>query len=71
MQVQSQGPFQWITDLAMPQAVAQVIDTAQIPHWLLWLWYRLAAAAPLAEELPHATEADLKRKKKKKKKETE
>ena len=38
---------------------------------LLWLWYRLAAAAlirPLAWELPYATGAALKRPKKGKKK---
>ena len=38
---------------------------------LLWLWYRLAAAAlvpPLVQELPYAEGATLKRKRKKKKK---
>ena len=38
---------------------------------LLWLWYRLATAAPiqpLAQELPYATGAGLKRKKQRKKK---
>ena len=39
---------------------------------LLWLWHRPAAAAPippLAQALPYATGAALKRQKKKKKKE--
>ena len=41
---------------------------------LLWLWYRLVAAAPiglLAWKLPYATGAAIKRKKKKKSKQLE
>ena len=57
------GPAQWVKDLALSWAVVYVADMAQI-----WLWYRLAATAPIhptAWELPHAVGVALKRKKQK------
>ena len=44
------GPAQWVKDTALLWAAAQVEDCSSEPE-LLWLWYRLAAAAlirPLA-----------------------
>ena len=57
------GLIRWLKDL---QAAVWVANAARIPL-LLWLWYRLAAVAPirsLAWELLYATRASLKRKKK-------
>ena len=57
------GLTQWINDLALPQAAVQCKSL------LLWLWCRLAAAAPiqpLTQESPYTAGASLKRKKKKK-----
>ena len=51
------GFHHWVKDPALPWAVVQVADAAQIPPMLLWLWCRPAAAAPirpLAWELPYA-----------------
>ena len=55
------SPTQRVKDPALPQAVVQIADLS-----LLWLWRRLAAAAPiqpLALELTYATGVALKRKK--------
>ena len=63
------GLAPWVKDPALPWAVVQVADRAQIPYFL-WLWRRPAAAAPiqpLGWELPYAAGAALKRKKKNKK----
>ena len=59
---------QQIKDLALPQTVVQVADTAQIPR-CCELWCRLVATAqihPLAWEPPYATGAALKRQNKNK-----
>ena len=67
------GLAQWFGDLALPRAVVQVADVAQIPC-LLWLWCRPMAIAPirtLAWEAPFAVgvaQEMAKRQKKKKKK---
>ena len=63
---------QWVGNLtSIHEDVSLIPDlTQQVKNpTLLWLWYRLAATAlirPLAWELPHATDAALKRKGKKK-----
>ena len=57
---------QWVKDLALPQAAAEVADAPQI-LCCCGLWCRLAAAAliqPLSQELPYAAGVALKRKKK-------
>ena len=57
------GLAQWVKDLALPCAVMQVADAAQIPHGLV-------ATAPiglLALEPPYAAGAALKRQKDQKK----
>ena len=56
----------WVTDPELPQAAVEVADVAQDPVWL-WLWYRMATAAPtqpLAWEIPYVVRAALKKKKK-------
>ena len=56
---------QWVKDLVLPQAAAQVCRCGS-DLMLPWLWYGLAAAAPippLAWEPPCAADADVKRKK--------
>ena len=63
------GLTQWVKDLA--QAVAHTGCRCGSDLVLLWLWHRLAAAAPiqpLVRELPYATSATIKKKKKKRKK---
>ena len=63
------GLTQWGGDLGLPRAVVQVADMATL-LWL-WLWYKLAATAPiqpLAWEPPYATCGALKTKKDQKKK---
>ena len=55
------GLAQWVKDLALPCGHRCTLDLT-----LLWLWCRLAAAAPvrpLAWELPYAKGVDLKKKK--------
>ena len=64
------GPSQWVEDPALPWAVVQVTDSAQISLTWLWLWYKLVATVPIATlawEPPHAACAALKKDKKKKK----
>jgi len=39
------GLTQWVKYSVLQQAVAQVTDAAHLA--LLWLWHRLAAAAPI------------------------
>ena len=56
------GLAQWVKDQALPQAVVQVEDVAQ-DLGSLWLWCRLAAAAPirpLTWELPYGAGVALK-----------
>ena len=62
------GLAPWVKDPALPWAVVQVADRAQIPYFL-WLWHRPAAAAPiqpLGWEPPKAASVALESKKKKK-----
>ena len=40
------GLAQWIKDLALPWAVVEVTEAAQIWHWL-WPWCGLSATAPI------------------------
>ena len=59
------GLPQWVKDLALPWAVVQVADAAQIWHgcglWL-WLWWTTTALIwPLTWELPYAVGTALKR----------
>ena len=59
---------QWVKHPVLLQVAAYVTDAPK-NLLLLWLWHRLATAAPfqpLAWELPYATCAALKRKRKKK-----
>ena len=52
------GLAQWVKDLALPRAMVQVTDAAQ-----MWLWWRTAAAAPtgpLAWKPPHVVGTALK-----------
>ena len=65
------GLAQWFNDPALPQAVAQVADAAQIRCCCGCSIHSLAAAAPiqpLAWELPCAQQKTIKKKKKKEKK---
>ena len=58
---------QWVKDSSLPWAV--VVGHFSDHEWLLWLWHRLAAAAPilpLAWELPLCHRCSPKRAKKKK-----
>ena len=60
------GAAPWVKDLALPQAAVKLSDVGS-DLALLWLWCRLAAAAPilpLAWELPYAAGTAMKRKKK-------
>ena len=60
---------QWVKDSSLPWAV--VVGHFSDHEWLLWLWHRLAAAAPilpLAGELPTCHGCSLKEEKKRKKK---
>ena len=41
------GLNRWVKDPVLPQAVVQGTDAAQIWRWLLWVWCRPAAAAPI------------------------
>ena len=59
------GPTQWVKDLALLWTVCSVGRRGGLDPTLLWLWYRLAAAAlirPLAWEPPYAMSAALKSK---------
>lgn len=65
------GLTQDVKDPALLQVavlqVCGVVGGCSSDPALLWLWHRLAAAAPilpLAQELPHATGLAIKRKKK-------
>ena len=58
-------PAQWVKDLVLPMNYGVDGNHGSDPA-LPWLWYRLAAAAPirpLAWEPPYATGAALKRQK--------
>jgi len=57
------GLAQWVKDPALPWAVVQVADVAQIPCCCGW---GVAPIQPLAWELPHALGMALKEEKKKK-----
>ena len=60
------GLAQWVKDLVLLQAVA-IDHRFSLDPMLLWLWYRLTAAAviqPLAWESPCAAGVVIKRKKK-------
>ena len=68
------GITQWVKDLALTGAVVYVGHRHSSDPPLLWLWCRLADAAPirpLSWEFSYAAGATLKRKKKKKKSDSE
>ena len=69
MRMWVQSLAQWVKDLVLSQT-ARVGYRCSSDLVLLWLWCRLAAAAPirpLAWELPYAVGAALKKKKEKQK----